>query len=112
MKTFKVSVAQFCMSFILIASCDFVFGIIHSTQVEAAKLNTCQKLYQNRYLRAGPHKAIATTGGRSLSTPYTSCGFSDQKSTKKRAINEALAECRRQAKKYNRSGACTIIDSR
>ena len=79
-------VARLIFMIIIATGCNFAFGVVRPGQTEAAKLVTCQRLYQKNYLHGGLHKAIATSGGRSLSSPNTACGFADGTPTKKQAI--------------------------
>jgi hypothetical protein len=88
-----------------------IIGACITYPADAAKPQSCQKLYQ-RFAGDLPHKALATSGGRSLASPDTACGFSYGYSTRKGAEMEALRVCRTIAKKNNARGKCRIIESR
>src|SRR6185295_9503113 len=87
--------------------CLLLAGTIGAcSSAEAAKLQLCQKLYQQYIFGRPSHKAVATTGGRLLASPSTSCGFSYGYSTRNLANSVALRECSRYARKYKHQGKC------
>jgi hypothetical protein len=78
----------------------------------AAKLVGCEKTFRANKATYLPHRAIATTQGRSLAAPNIACGFSVQLGTKREAISEALRQCEYWARKLKlRKGQCRIREA-
>ena len=89
-----------------------IFLVLLNSAEAAAKPQVCQELYQQRYLKEAVHKAMATTGGRSLASGGNACGFATGYASKSEAIRVALRVCRANAKKGKVRGTCKIINSK
>lgn len=78
--------------------------------VAEARLATCGSSYKKYYLKGPTHKAMVTTGGRSPFTRVaTSCGVAWGYPTRKRAISEAIRQCRITDRKFRDPGVCQVF---
>jgi hypothetical protein len=80
--------------------------------VEKSEARSCQNLYKKHYLPGRVHKAIATTGARSVSSDQTSCGSSEGNQTKAQAIKSALRYCTSDNKAHRNPVACKILEAK
>jgi hypothetical protein len=95
---------------IVLASLATPRGAVISVSVAGQKLNPCEKTHIALFVKKPGHKAAATTGGRLLSMPNTSCGFGYGGTSKQAAIATALRYCRIYAKRNNRRAPCKVIE--
>lgn len=94
------------LSAILIATT----GLTVSPSYAADKLTPCQKDYNQRFKKEPSYKAVATSGGRSLASSSTACGFAAGYAKKQQAAKAALSQCRKNARGNNAPGACKVIE--
>lgn len=62
---------------------------------EAAPVQPCVRDYQQNWLKAKRHKAVATTAGKPLSARKIRCGFSYGAKSREIAVKRALSICER-----------------
>ena len=99
------------LELVLSAAICLVTSLVLAAEA-AAKLQPCQNGYKVYILKKPLHKAVATTGGRSLAAPSTACGFSYGYGTKRLAVSAALRQCKMVQRKNKARGTCQIIESK
>jgi hypothetical protein len=79
---------------------------------EKSEARSCQNLYKKHYLPGRVHKAVATTGAKSVSSDRISCGWSEGNKTKAQAIRSALRYCTSDNKAHRNPVACKILEAK
>ncbi len=91
----------------------FICAGVLSQSVGALALSPCQqtfKAHQKKLVgKKNPHYAVATTGGRSLTAPFTYCAVASGQSTKALSVKIALRSCNAGRVRFNSKGACKVI---
>jgi hypothetical protein len=77
----------------------------------AKPVPSCKQIYL-KWQKLSSRGAFATTGGRSVYKDGTSCGYSFGFTSKSKAIDRALVECRKANRKSKNKGKCTVIKTK
>jgi len=87
-----------------------------ATAAKARNPTPCLTVYKQvlRKMRktGAPHYAVATTGGRSLTSPNTGCGFYSGTSSESFQRKGALGQCNDAKRKWGYPGKCKLIESK
>jgi hypothetical protein len=89
------------------------FGFCLSVQVQPADAKkvvfACAVDYKKKFTNGRIHKAMATTGGRSITAYNTACGWAEGYSSKAQAVRDALRQCERSNKMHKLKTKCRVI---